>query len=31
MLGGTDDQETLNKKISKQLLPEVKLDKSIIL
>jgi hypothetical protein len=31
MLGGTDDQETLNKKISKQLLPEVKLDKNIIL
>ena len=31
MLGGTDDQETLNKKISKQILPEVKLDKTKIL
>ena len=30
MLGGTDDQETLNKKISKQLLPEVKLDKKVL-
>ena len=28
MLGGTDDQETLNKKIYKNILPEVKLDKT---
>ena len=30
MLGGTDDQETLNKKIAKKVLPEVKLDKHIV-
>ena len=30
MLGGRDDQETLNKKISKQILPEIKLDKHVV-
>ena len=29
MLGGKDDDETLNKRITKQVLPEVKLDKHV--
>jgi len=30
MLGGKDDDETLNKRITKQVLPEVKLDKHVV-